>query len=242
MSQQDLWTVIGRAKLDLNFSGQLNSDFEGAIKSAGYHLDPNEIEQARHQITARRGLMIPPGMPPGMPPPTQADIEFQKKMMRDTMMRVSNLWSYVTDSLKGALSGAARTYRTVTWMNTIMFGCGLGLFVFSAIYGAITHQVLYAAVFGGLGAGTFVSLFLLGSLDRTQSALSNLMQVEIAFTNYLEQMTFWEGYSQVPDGIPQEGVMPMRSLANIEKASNSLHELTVETIKLLEEFVERSRK
>ncbi len=229
MSKQDLWSVVGRAKTDLNFSGQLFNDFEAAVKNAGYVLDHNEISEARNQTQPPQFGMPPPGMPP----PAPEDIAFQRQLHQDQMTRVSNLWKHVSDSLKSTLTAAARTYRTVTWMNTLMFGAGLGLFLFAAIYGALTKQVLFAAVFGGLGAGTFVSLFMLGSIDKTQHALSNLVQVEIAFTNYLEQVTFWEAYAQRPEGFP-----PMPALANIEKASASLHQRSMETIQLLEEYVE----
>jgi len=233
MSDRDLWTVLGRAKTDLNFSGQLNSDLESAIREEGYDLTPDELRRVNSLI------LEPPIMPqiPGMPPLTPEDIAFQKQMMRDQMMRVASLWNSVTESLKGALNGAARTYKTVTWMNMIMFASGMGLFIFSAVYGVISKQLVYSAVFGGLGAATFVSLFVLGAIDKTQAALSNLVQVEIAFTNYLEQVTFWERYAQMPEGMP-----PRPSLANIEKASNNLYQRSQEAIELLEKFVERGHK
>ena len=241
MSERDLWTVIGRAKTDLVFSGRLLTDLDGTVRNEGYDLSPEEFTKAREQIFKPMPLLGSPNAPPApnMPfgPPTAEDIKFQKELMRSQMSRVSNLWTHVTEGLKGTLTGAAQTYRLVTWMNTIMFGCGLGLFVFASVYGVISRQLLVSAVFGGLGVGTFVSLFLLGAIDKTQSALSNLVQVGIIITNYLEQVTFWEAYAQRPEGFP-----PAPSLANIQKASDSLHQKLTETIELLEKYVETPAK
>jgi len=237
MSQQDLWTVIGRAKSDINFGGRLIRDLDGAIRSEGYELSADELAKARELLKPKPLFGMPPGsgLPPGpFGPLTEEDIKFQKDLMKDQMTRVANLWNHMTESLKGALSGAARTYRIVTWMNTIMFGSGLALFIFSAVYGVISKQILISAVFGGLGVGTFVSLFLLGAIDKTQCALSNLVQVEIIFTNYLDQVTFWEKYAHCPDN-PQ---IPFPSLTNIQKASESLQQKTTETVQLLERYVE----
>ncbi len=227
MSKEDLWAVVGRAKLDLNFGGALLNDFAGEIKKAGYDLDPSEIEDARQQIS-----QTPQS---AMPPMSIEDLKLQQAFRGKQMQRVSDLWSSVNTSIEAALNSAARTYKIVTWMNTIMFGSGLSLFVFAAIYGALSHQLLYGAIFCGLGAGTFVSVFLLGAIDKTQTALSNLVQVDIAFTNYLEQVSFWENYAQRPQGIP-----PMPELANIERASAGLQQRTLETIQLLQEYVENT--
>ena len=235
MSQHDLWTVIGRARLDLAFSGRLIGDLDDTIRSEGYDLSPEELAKAREMLKSTPMYGMPPGSgPPGPFRPGSQEELFTKDLMQSQMTRNSRLWDHVTESLKGTLTGAARTYRIVTWMNTIMFGSGLGLFIFSAIYGAISKQILFSVVFGGLGVGTFVSLFLLGAIDKTQIALSNLVQVEIIFTNYLEQIAFWETYARRPDN----PMMPLPNLANIQKASESLHQKTTETIQLLERYVE----
>src|SRR6185295_19426300 len=136
MSDRDLWTVLGRAKTDLNFSGQLNSDLESAIRDGGYDLTPAELKRV-NSLIFEQPIGVPPTMPqmPGMPPLTPEDIAFHKQMMKDQMLRVASLWNSVTESLKGALNGAARTYKTVTVMNMIMFASGMGLFIFSAVYG-----------------------------------------------------------------------------------------------------------
>lgn len=235
MSKQDLWTVIGRAKADLAFSAEAAQNLERAISNGGYQLEPDEVAFARRQLQAP---MMTPGMAPGQPPPE--DLRLQQVAREKAMTRVTDLWQHVTNSLKTTLNGAALTYRMVTIMNLLMFAAGLGLFIFAAIYGAVSGRLLYAAVFCGLGAGSFVSLFLSGAIDKTQCAISNLVQIEIAFTNYLEQITFWEAYAQRPKLPPAFGMPPLPELENIEKASDGLHQRALETIQLLQDYVENS--
>src|SRR5215468_1264921 len=122
MSQQDLWAVIGRARSDLNFGGALFSDFEATVKREGYRLDPQEVEQARAQL---RAGPPPPAMAMGSP-----DTDAQRQFREKGMLRVAALYENVFESLKTTLNAAARTYKIITWMNTIMFGSGLGLFLF----------------------------------------------------------------------------------------------------------------
>ena len=238
MSKEDLWTVVGRAKSDLAFSAEATQNFERAISNAGYQLDQNELAFARTQIQSPPPMPYAPGMPPGQTDPE--DMALQREMRRKTAMRVLDLWQSVTDSVKATLKSAASTYRAVTMMNMLMFGAGLALFILAAIYGAVSGKLLYSAVFCGLGAGSFVSLFLSGAIDKTQCAISNLVQIDIAFSSYLEQVTFWEAYAQRPKVPPPFGMPPLPELENIEKASAGLQQAALETIQLLQDYVETS--
>jgi hypothetical protein len=87
----------------------------------------------------------------------------------------------------------------------------------------------------GLGAVNFVALFLFGPIERTQNGLSNLVQVEIAFMNYFEQITFWETFALTPTGIP-----PGPNLANIREGSTELQRRSEETMALLQTYVENT--
>jgi len=110
------------------------------------------------------------------------------------------------------------------------------LFVAAALSGAILKdRTAYSLMLAGLGAANFIALFLLGPIEKTQNALSNLVQVEISFMNYFEQIMFWEGYALLPKGFP-----PAPDPANIEKASLSLQQRSQETIELLQTYVESS--
>jgi hypothetical protein len=120
----------------------------------------------------------------------------------------------------------------ITVMNAIMFGTGIVLFVASAIAG-IESPGATSVLLGGLGAATFVTLFLTGPLEKSQTALSNLVQVESAFMNQFEQMTFWDVYGLAPVGAP-----PMPDPARILKASEELETRTSHTMELLEKYVE----
>lgn len=235
MSQEHLWSALGRSRVDLEFSRRLLFDPLRALHDAGYDLAPSELDTLRQIVTAPP----PPFSPSGIPAPAPADIEFQHKKMQERMSaqidRATELGKYTVDILRRTLDHARSAYRTITWMNGAMFITGIGLFLFAAIYGAVSKDTSYTLVLAGLGAANFIALFMLGPIERTQTALSNLVQVEIAFMNYFEQITFWETYALAPD--------PMTGAPNhnrINEASEQLQRRSQETILLLQAYVENT--
>lgn len=246
MSTTDLWTVIGRAKSDPDFQARLFPHFEQTIQQEGYKLSESEIAQAKQALNDMPPLMSPAApMPLPFPPPMplipekmileRFEIETQigKQRIEQQLKRNIDLGEFTVDILKKTIHSASATFKTVTWMNTIMFSVGIGLFVFAAFYAAFSHEKIYSLIFGGLGAATFVSLFILRPTEQSQNALSNLVQVEISFMNFFEQITLWEGYALTPQGNP-----PLPNPANIERASEMLQKRAAETINVLQKYVE----
>jgi hypothetical protein len=95
----------------------------------------------------------------------------------------------------------------------------------------ISKNVQITAVFGGLGVASFVTIFLVTPMDKTQEALSNLIQAEVVFRNYFEQMAAAETLAQT----------------NLEKASELLQMRSERAICLLQTYqnktaTKRSRK
>jgi hypothetical protein len=122
-------------------------------------------------------------------------------------------------------------------MCVAMFAVGLALFLSSSVYGAFfADEKVYPLVFSGLGAATFVAIFITGAIGKTQNALSNLVQVEVAFMNFFEQITLWEAYAFAAQGMP--GMPPRPNPANIEKSSQELQKRATETMALLQQYVE----
>ncbi|HEX7630701.1 MAG TPA: hypothetical protein VF388_01105 [Lacunisphaera sp.] len=233
MSREHLWSALGRGRLDLEFSGRLLLDPPRALQEAGYDLTPAEIEMLR------QALAVPPAPPvgPGSTLPAAEDIEFQRAKMRERINaqveRINDLGRYTVNILKDTLDNARSAYHRISLMNAIMFFTGIALFLCAAAYGAFFKDTHYTLVLAGLGAANFVALFVLGPIERTQTALSNLVQVEIAFMNYFEQITFWENYALAPKGNP-----PAPDPANIREASEQLQRRSQETIALLQNYVE----
>lgn len=228
MSKEDMWKVIGRSRADLSFAGQLLGDFEKTLKDSGYNLERDEIETAKITIGE---VSIPQ-------PFSGIDWQFQQEKMKERLTaqikRSNDLGEYTVQILKNTLNNAAYTYKTITWMNNIMFATGIALFIFAAIWGVISSEKIYSLVFGGLGAASFIALFMLGPIEKTQIALSNLVQVEVAFMDYFEQIAFWETFAFAPRSNQPGPPDP----ANIEKASAALQMRSKETIELLQTYVE----
>lgn len=165
------------------------------------------------------------------------EIRFHQRMVREQLNaqleRGKELGVYTVQILKDTLNTARQTYRVIKWMAIAMFTTGLMLFIAAAVVSLLTDDAKDALVFGGLGTATFVALFLTGPIERSQNALSNLVQAEILFMNFFEQITFWENFA-----FTQEGTPPVPNKTNIEKASNALQERTSQTSQLLRKYVE----
>lgn len=246
MSQMDLSKLISRAAIDNALRDRLFKNFPQTLKDEGYDLDDSEIENAKRALSDAKAQTPPPFAPfpvmPGPPPEMilkQMELEFEsrQRVIRTNLKRMADLSSYTVQILKTTLDNAAYTFKTITWMNVVMFGVGISLFVFAAFYAAFAERKIYSLLFGGLGTLSFAVLFLLGPIERSQNALSNLVQVEISFMNYFEQIGFWETFALRPEGNP-----PMPSPANIEKASEMLQQRSKDTVEMLQKYVESDSK
>jgi hypothetical protein len=223
MSQEDLWKAIGRARMDPAFLEEVARDPVVALGAEGLVLDQRELE-------AFQLVLIGGGQ-------QDSEMRFQQEMAHKHLAaqfeRGRDLGRYTVQILKDTLDTARQTYRVIKWMTIMMFSTGLALFAAAGIVGLVTDDAKDALIFGGLGGAAFAALFLTGPIDKSQDALSNLVQAEVLFMNYFEQITFWENYA-----FRQEGTPPGPSKANIEKASSALQERTNQTSQLLQKYVE----
>ncbi|HVO54184.1 MAG TPA: hypothetical protein VMT37_07215 [Solirubrobacterales bacterium] len=173
---------------------------------------------------------------PAMTPDMLFKQELDKRVFAANATRAIELSEYTLSIFKTTLDNAAKTYKRITWMNYLMFLVGLGLFITAAVYGVLAEdEKAYAFLFAGLGAATFVALFLTGPIEKTQTALSNLVQAEVGFMNYFEQITLWETYALRP-----QVDSPLPDSRNIETASASLQQRTSETLELFQKYLEPS--
>ncbi len=225
MSEKDLNEVVSRIAVDTKFVGQLMENFQQAIENNGYVLDDAEIAEARAAFDKSGSPSANPNLLPPFPPNTPMD--------PDVKSRQREMGDFTLSLLKSTLNNAKLTYQLITLMNAIMFCMGVGLFLFAAIYGARSHNLTFTATFAGLGAASFVALFMLGPIDKTQDALSNLIQAEVAFMNYFDQMCFLEACAQCPAPGTNLPCVP-----NIERASALLQQRTQETLDLLQTYLE----
>ena len=242
MSQEDLWAVVGRAKSDREFAGSLFRDFEGAVRQSGYALTDEEMRTAKAAASD--------GPPPQAFDPSQHysplqeiqdslrfNNEEMRKRVRAQSERMIGLNQFTVDTLKKTIGHSADTYKRVTLMNQVMFWMGVVLFVCAAFDAAVMRDLRFSGAFAGLGAASFIGFFFLGPIQKTQSALSNLIQAEIAFMNYFEQLSFLENYSTIP-GPNAPGLLdPER----IERASDLLQQRSQQTMELLQKYLEEER-
>ncbi len=208
----DAWLAAGRALLDETFAAKLLKDPVETLRQADYTLTPDQIEA----VVGRTAQLL------------------GTSQREPTLSQEARRWAF--DVVKNALENAARTYRLVTWMNKILFGVGVALFAAAAAYG-VAARGQPALVLAGLGVLTFATLFLLGPFERSQSALAKLVQVEISFMNYTEQIAMWEEYSTRDAGIGgKEGADAIR------RASAELQRRSAETVEMLQRYGDGPRR
>jgi ABC-type multidrug transport system fused ATPase/permease subunit len=158
--------------------------------------------------------------------------EAQRRFANENAERMIEFSRFTTDLFQRTLKNAANTYRLVTWMSVAMFVVGIGLFVAAVVYAVAADEAKgYAALFGGLGTTTFVAIFILKPIEGAQTALSNLIQAEVGFMNFFEQIRMWTSY-------PYEGQPPQLSHEKLGVASERLQQRAGETMSLLEQYLE----
>jgi hypothetical protein len=237
MSQQDLWIVIGRAKVDSGFATQLFEDFDGALKANGYSLTADEMQMARRgggNAFAQSQQTEGSAQDQGTWKMQQEEMRRRIKAQSDRMI---DLNMFTVQTLKDTIQHATGTYKKITVMNQVMFWMGVALFLFAVGYAVYTHNLVYSVAFAGLGTASFIGVFFLGPIGKTQAALSNLISAEIAFLSYFEQMWLIEGYATMPrddsTGLPD----PLR----VEKASEMMQLRSSQTSELLHRYLERAK-
>lgn len=239
MSQQDIWAVVGRAKVDGDFASRVFHDLEGAVKEAGYSLSPSELQTLRAALSDGSAAPQQQAIPQFQE--IADEFKFQQGEMRKRVTaqsdRLIDINDFTTCILKETIGHSASSYRKITLMNQVMFWMGVGLFVFAVIYAAF-HDVKESTLFAGLGTTSFVLFFFLGPIKKTQAALSNLIQAEIAFMNYFEQLSLLQNYADMP----REDAPGLRDPARMERASELLQQRSQQTMDLLQRYLEDDPK
>jgi hypothetical protein len=137
------------------------------------------------------------------------------------------------NALIDAINRAKMTQDWILLANKIMFYFGIFLLL-SAIYVAVyTDKSAYSILFGGVGFLQIVASFFIGSMERSQKAISDLIQVEVIYLNYFEQVALWENYASKLDNSYNI------DNANIEKAADKIHSCAKDSLVMLQEKVER---
>jgi hypothetical protein len=158
------------------------------------------------------------------------DVEVQRRSWREGVALADQFQKTVTGLFQSTLASARNTYRLLTAMSIALFTTGIALFVFAALYATLSNTKAYSLVFAGLGAGSFVALFIVRPYEDAQNALSNMIQGEMGFMAFFEQIRMWSNYPWVMGGLDPE---------RVEKASRTLHRRTAEAMGDFQRYIEK---
>lgn len=166
----------------------------------------------------------------------QQQVDLQLKVAAAQAERLIQLGNDTGKILRNTLGNATRSWKVITYMCVAMFAVGLALFAGSAFFGVFIADTAdereQAAAFSGLGAVAFIAVFITGAIKRTQTALSDLVQIQIAFMNFFQQISMWDGYSSLL------GTDSMPNPARIERASVELQKRSKESMDLIQKYTE----
>jgi hypothetical protein len=124
----------------------------------------------------------------------------RKRLLEEYYLKPSSVQSeQAATILDQAISESKRTLRILQILNIAVFSVGLGLLFFGLLFsmwGANTASRVAGALaaLGGL-SGVMVQL-VRDPLDRIQNAMSNLVQMETAFTNFIWELNLNGTYIQ----------------------------------------------
>jgi hypothetical protein len=158
--------------------------------------------------------------------------DFFKKVLDNQLAASKELQDLALRELKEGIRKAKTTQTWILALNIIMFFFGIVLISVAVYAGYSGMSAVYSVLFGGVGFAELVASFFIGAMQRSQKSVSDLVQLEISFLNYFEQVSLWEQYAAVHD---EKGAIQKE---NIAEAAKKIQESTTETLELLQKYIE----
>lgn len=155
-----------------------------------------------------------------------------KKMIEAHWISSQQLEKTAMDALNDAIERAKKTQQIIVSLNIAMFFFGAFLLITAAVVGMVNGDSGYTIIFGGVGLVQIIASFFVGSMERSQNAVSNLVQIEIAYLSYFDQINLWGLYAGILDNNDKV------DKANLEKAAEKIRACTKTTLELLQTNIE----
>lgn len=221
MTEKDLNRVIEEARSNPQFRHKCILDIEEALADGGYQL--TDVEKLKAQEEANKlqkeaFRKVPPDRNAATTQPDDRQKTADK--VADTTLSILN----------NAIEDGRKAYRNLRLLSNATFVVGLFLFVTAAVSGVILQRETLSLVFGGLGAVSFVTIFIMNPKNEIQIGLSRLLKAQTIWLNFYDQLHFWAPYAQL-------GEMEER-----KQASQALDEATSFALEALEKYVEPRAK
>ncbi len=160
--------------------------------------------------------------------------KYHLEILNAQLSTSKELQSLSIKELKAAIKKAKGTQSWILALNIIMFFFGIVLISVAVYAGYSNMSPMYSVLFGGIGFAELVASFFIGAMQRSQKSISDLVQIEITFLNYFEQVTLWEHYAGIrtdTGDIQKE---------NIAEAAKKIQESTAQTLELVQKYVENT--
>ena len=218
MASPKLEQAMGKAFLNKNFAVDWRADFDNQTQAL--RIDDSEYEEASEQLDNVLSYWAQ------QPVIAQHRKDTIPQNHENRIRRGEEVQDFAFDLFKKSVASARKTFDRVSYMSYIIFGVGISLFTVSAVTGLMQGKEAFSIAFGTFGVASFVSFFIFSPSKDVQSALSNLIQIEIIFMSFWNQIHFWARPGASSD--PNEK----------DQASAKLQDLTRNLVTMLEENIE----
>ena len=88
------------------------------------------------------------------------------------------------------LNAFMRPYQLIVWMNIILFTVGIVSFVTAIIMSVTQEQPLYAAIFAGLSAATFIGFFISRPMRALEENLEFITWLGMIYNTYWARVVY----------------------------------------------------
>lgn len=141
----------------------------------------------------------------------------------------------IRDLVEQMLNSATTGFRITLVLSQVLFYFGLALLGATFILEAVSRvtglgigwqNLAATGIIGAIGVGTIMSSFILRPLDKIQNSVGNLVQVQVAFVAYFDQLMLIMRHRRT------------RDLNQAIQASDKIAAAAESTMKLIEQYCE----
>ncbi len=88
------------------------------------------------------------------------------------------------EMFRRVLEAFMKPYQSTVWMYRILYGVGVGAFIFAAVMSAATKESSFGLIFGGLGVVAFLSYFISRPLQALEQNLQFITWLGVVYNTY----------------------------------------------------------
>ena len=185
------YVIVGDPAVRLPVGGQDASKERPVIRPveiSGPAAPPAEKPAAHEMPSAKPAAAVTdPSRPISFMPQPRPDMTvaaMDPELYKAWQKHITAGFEHNEEMFKRVLEAFMKPYQTTVWMYRILFGIGVGSFLFAAIMSAATKESSFGLIFGGLGVIAFLSYFISRPLQALEQNLQFITWLGVVYNTY----------------------------------------------------------